>query len=77
MTTKETTTFVMNTAFVMKDEKMERVKTRAYTGDPDNQGEAVFITRVDNCYLSDEQTAKIREIHERNAAEVRGILGWE
>jgi hypothetical protein len=77
MTTKKTTSFVLNTAFVVKDEKAERVKTKAYIGDPDNQGEAVFVTRVDDAYLSDEQTAKIREIHERNAAEIHSILGWE
>lgn len=76
MTTKKTTTFVLNTAFVKKDEKAERVKTEAYIGDPDNQGEAVLITRVDNFYLSDEQSAKIREVHERAAEEIHNILGW-
>lgn len=39
-------------------------------------GEAAIIMRVDNFVLSDEQAAKIKEIHERAAAELGDILGW-
>lgn len=76
MDTKKNTTFVLNTAFVRKDGQVEGIKTAAYTGSPDNQGEAVLVTRVDNFYLSDEQIATLREIHERAESEIRDALGW-
>lgn len=67
----------LNTAFVRHDENAKKPKTEAFIGKVENEGEAVFVTRVDNFYLSDEQAAKIREIHERNAAEIRNVLGWK
>jgi len=56
---------------IRHDEAEEKLKTRIYMGE--NQGEAAVITRVDNFHLSDEQAAKIREIHKRAAAEINGI----
>lgn len=74
MKIKKTATFCLNTTHIRNDEEADKLKTSIYMGD--NQGEAAVITRVDNFYLSDEQAAKIREIHERAAAEIKDILGW-
>ena len=46
--------------------------TSADTGE--NQGSATVIIRVDNLHLSDERAAKIKEIHERAAADVKAAL---
>lgn len=77
METIKTEMLCLNTAFVRHDETAKKPKTEAYIGKLENEGEAVFVTRVDNFCLSNEQAEKIREIHERNAAEVRDVLGWE
>ncbi len=74
MDTKRTAMFCLNTAMIRHDEAEEKLKTSIYMGD--NKGEAAVVTRVDNFYLSDEQAAKIREIHERAAAEINNLLGW-
>lgn len=74
MKIKKTGMFCLNSTHTRQDENTLG-QTASVTMD-ENQGEAAVITRVDNFYLSDEQAAKIREIHERAAAEVMDALGW-
>lgn len=66
--------FCLNSTITRQDEITLGQKAGEVMGK--NQGEASVITRVDNFDLTDEQTAKIKEIHERYAVEINAILGW-
>lgn len=74
MLIEKTGMFCLNSTMTRKDEDTAEQTTGVVLGA--NRGEAAATTRIDNFELTDEQAAKIKEIHERHAAEINAVLGW-
>lgn len=75
MKVQKTGMFCLNSTIMRQAESVSE-QVAGITITKKDPGEAAIVMRVDNFELSNDQAAKIKEIHERAAAELGDVLGW-